>query len=362
MKVAIRADASLQIGTGHVMRCLTLAEALKNQGAEVYFICREHHGNLIDQIQRLGFKVHKLSCLDRLAYVGTDENSPQLFHANWLGVSQQQDAEQCKPVLELISPDWMIVDHYAIDYHWHNTLKSNYKKLMVIDDLADRRHECDLLLDQTFAREQKDYQMLVPEGCQFLLGSQFALLRSEFAQWREFSLQRRNKSELKKLLITMGGVDSENVTWQVLDALAGSELPMDLTITVIMGVTAPNLDSVKQIAENMPCKTEVKVDVTNMAELMANADIAIGAVGATTWERCALGLPTIIMIMADNQVYASTKLDKVNIGWLLRSPVEINKILSNLRIESGTILSEITKAAISITDGKGVDRVCEFII
>ena len=172
---------------------------------------------------------------------------------------------------------------------------------MVIDDLADRQHDCDILLDQTYGRNAKDYQSLVPNSCLLLCGSEYALLRKEFAQWREYSLKRRSKGELKHLLINLGGVDKDNLTTQILKELSKSDLPRNCIITVVMGATSPWIDTVQQQATVMPWPTTVKVGVSNMAELMANSDLAIGAAGSTTWERCCLGLPSIVIFMAENQ-------------------------------------------------------------
>jgi UDP-2,4-diacetamido-2,4,6-trideoxy-beta-L-altropyranose hydrolase len=311
MKVVIRVDASLHIGTGHVMRCLTLAEALKGKSVQVEFICREHEGNLIGFIQDKSFKVHALSRTENdmeMSRFSTLDAENVLDHAHWLDATPQLDADACKVILKKISPDWLLVDHYAIDETWQRELQGTYQKLMVIDDLADRRHQCDLLLDQTFGRQPQDYQKLVPENCQMLLGSQYALLRPEFAKWREYSLKRRENPEFKKLLITMGGVDKNNVAGQVLDELRNCDLPLDLEITIVMGGTAPYLEVVQQQAKTLPYKTEVKSNVSNMAEIMANADFAIGASGATTWERCCLGLPSIQILLAYNQKTIAEKI------------------------------------------------------
>ncbi|MDA9600635.1 UDP-2,4-diacetamido-2,4,6-trideoxy-beta-L-altropyranose hydrolase [Nitrosomonadales bacterium] len=311
MKICIRADASLKMGTGHVMRCLTLAVALKRKSAQVEFICGEHEGNLIDFIQGKGFKVHALSRTENdieMSRPSTFDAENVLEHSHWLGATPQHDADVCKVILKKIGPDWLVVDHYAIDETWQIELQGTYQKLMVIDDLADRRHQCDLLLDQTFGRQPQDYQKLVPENCQMLLGSQYALLRPEFAQWREYSLKRRENPELKKLLITMGGVDQNNVTGQVLDELRNCDLPLDLEITIIMGHTALHLELVQQQAKTLPYKIKVKSNVSNMAEIMANADFAIAAAGATTWERCCLGLPSIQILLAYNQKVIAEKI------------------------------------------------------
>lgn len=360
MKVVIRVDASLQIGTGHVMRCLTLAEALKSQGAQVTFICRAHTGNLIQRIESQGFKVHTLTKTSMPAafdqklesVVDSELYSNKLFHAEWLGAPQLQDAEQSKPILEAIQPDWLIVDHYAIDQNWQACLKATYKKLMVIDDLADRAHLCDLLLDQTYGRQYQDYEHLVPQHCQMLLGSQFALLRPEFAQWRAYSLERRATPEFKQLLITMGGVDPDNVTGQVLQAVNQLKLPEGLVITVVMGPTAPHLESVRKQAQTMVCATNVLVDVINMAEIMANSDLAIGAAGATTWERCCLGLPTIQMVIADNQENSAKILAKDQVVRV----VKIVQLSSNVLANTLSSMNQLILKSSLVTDGLGCQR------
>jgi UDP-2,4-diacetamido-2,4,6-trideoxy-beta-L-altropyranose hydrolase len=356
MKIVIRVDASPQIGTGHVMRCLALAEALKEKGASVEFICREHKGHLIERIQNQGFSVYTLSNTTKPG----DFEYGNLHHSAWLGETQIEDADQCRPVLDNVQPDWLIVDHYAIDQAWQSELKGAFRKLMVIDDLSDRHHQCDLLLDQTYGRQEEDYQGLVPEYCQMLLGSQYALLRPEFALWREYSLQRRARPELQKLLITMGGVDSDNITGQVLHALATCELPKALEITVVMGAIAPHLAVIKAQAAAMPYKTKVKVDINNIAEIMANADLAIGAAGATTWERCCLGLPSLLVVLAENQVLIAKLIAQSNVAVVLdKSKLPRTCLaLHSLYKES----QEYSRRSSEVTDGNGVRKVLEQIL
>jgi UDP-2,4-diacetamido-2,4,6-trideoxy-beta-L-altropyranose hydrolase len=351
VKVVVRVDASLRIGTGHVMRCLTLANALRQQGTEVTFICREHEGNLIERIEQQGFQVYKLAQNTELNTEIDSSEREQLYGTQWLGTTQQQDAEQCEPILDEIQPDWLIVDHYAIDQTWQALLKENYKKLMVVDDLADRQYQCDILLDQTYGRKEEDYLGLVPKNCQMLLGSQYALLRPEFAEWRDYSLKRRASPELKKLLITMGGVDPDNITGQVLEALKNCDLPEALEIIVVMGETAPNIDAVKTKAKEMPYITQVKTNVINMAELMANADLAIGAAGATTWERCCLGLPSIQVVIADNQKEIANNLQEINAIKVLDNMSNLSKNIDSLEQK----LSVYSMSASKVVNGLGVE-------
>jgi UDP-2,4-diacetamido-2,4,6-trideoxy-beta-L-altropyranose hydrolase len=364
IKVAFRVDASLQMGTGHVMRCLTLADALALQGGECQFICREHPGNLIEHIRSKGFQVHALPLRDsagaNLIAVNVPTAEPQLAHAAWLGSTQEKDAAECTAILSELIPDWLIVDHYALDARWETALKSHYRKLMVIDDLADRPHQCDLLLDQTFGRNAKDYAPWLPDACTLLCGSQYSLLRPEFADLRAYSLERRKKPQLEHLLITMGGVDKDNATGQVLEALKSTELPANCRITVVMGTTAPWLAEVRQLAEQMPWSTTVKVGVSNMAQLMAESDLAIGAAGATSWERCCLGLPTLMLVLADNQRTVAHSLEHASAVYLLQGPQEILDRLPHLLnrlVSSPAQRASMSQAASHIADGHGVATV-----
>jgi UDP-2,4-diacetamido-2,4,6-trideoxy-beta-L-altropyranose hydrolase len=359
VKIAFRADASLQMGTGHIMRCLTLAEELAATGAECQFICREHSGNLIKRIREKGFLVHALPAPNQGANPLNPGEAP-LAHAHWLGASWQQDAEACEVILSKLRSDWLVVDHYALDVRWETSLKRYYDRLMVIDDLADRQHECDLLLDQTLSRNTADYKSRVADDCMLLCGSHYALLRPEFAALRAYSLQRRSTPKLRRLLITMGGVDKDNATGQVLQALTSCNLREVSQIVVVMGATAPWLDYVKEQAERMPWPTIVEVGVIDMAQLMADSDLAIGAAGATSWERCCLGLPTLMFVLAENQKAAAVNLEQagavtlLSLGAHLRE--ELIKAITQLTHNKYHFKS-LAEHAKKITDGTG----CQFV-
>jgi UDP-2,4-diacetamido-2,4,6-trideoxy-beta-L-altropyranose hydrolase len=344
MKIVFRVDSSLVMGSGHVMRCLTLAQALKENSVNVEFICRKHKGNLIDKISSNEFNVHELEILEEI--------DDKLAHSHWLGATQQQDADDCIEILKAEKIDWLIVDHYALDRQWQQELKPYYAKLMVIDDLADRKHLCDVLLDQTFGRSPQDYKELAPKSAKLLMGSKYALLRPEFEKYRQYSLNRRKDENFKKLLVNMGGTDSDNITGKMIERLQTAKLPKDVEITIVMGKTAPHLASVIDSANKLPYRSEVKVDVDNMAELMANTDIAIGASGATTWERCCLGLPTIQLITAYNQEFIARKLNKINAIKL----VEVDDVVENLENFQHWMKST-GESASKVTNGSGINRV-----
>ena len=261
MKIAFRTDASLQMGRGHVLRCLTLADGLKARGAQCHFISREHPGHLLDTIRQRGFKVFSLAGNKQQAIAATNSIANEIptprqepSHAAWLGSSWQLDASDTTAILSDLQPDWLVVDHYALDQRWEKALAPHYKKLMVIDDLADRTHQADLLLDQNLGRQPQDYQALVPASCLVLTGPRYALLRPEFAVLRDASLKRRATAQgkqIKQLLITMGGVDLPNATGQVLEALKTCLLPTDCRITVVMGAAAPALEQVRSLVRQV---------------------------------------------------------------------------------------------------------------
>ena len=367
MKVAFRTDASLQMGSGHVMRCLTLADALKAQGADCHFINREHPGHLLEVIRQRGYKVNSL-----LAHVSPVQKaiksivktapSPQQepAHAAWLGSTWQTDAQETAAILASLQPDWLVADHYALDQRWEETLAPHYRKLLVIDDLADRPHRCDLLLDQNLGSQPEHYAPWVPAHCQVLTGPQYALLRPEFAALRPYSLQRRQaQPALRQLLITMGGVDQPNATGQVLQALKTCALPAECRITVVMGLTAPWLQNVRELAAQMPWPTDVVVNVNNMARRMADSELAIGAAGSTSWERCCLGLPTLMVVLAENQQAGAQALEAAHAACLIGG---VSDIATQLPLAVRELIdvdrqSRMSLAASAITDGQGVEKI-----
>ncbi len=341
------------------MRCLTLADTLTALGAECHFICREHSGSLIEYIRGKGYCVYALEYVPPQASIAVPSVEPQLVHSAWLGSTQAQDAIECAGVLSELQPDWLIVDHYALDVQWETALQPYYRKLMVIDDLADRVHVCHLLLDQNLGRKEQDYAGLVPDYCQIFVTPQFALLRPEFAELREYSLNRRANPQLKHLLITMGGVDQPNATCQVLEAMRGCPLPADCRITVVMGAAAPWLAQVQAQAALMPWPTEVLVNIDDMAQRMADSDLAIGAAGSTSWERCCLGLPSIVLVLADNQRFISFQLDRAGAASALHLSVDWLGTLHQLigQYFKPENLAQMSAAAAKVCDGLGAQRI-----
>jgi UDP-2,4-diacetamido-2,4,6-trideoxy-beta-L-altropyranose hydrolase len=335
------------------MRCLTLADELRNRGAECHFICRQHSGNLIDLIRGRGFVVVAIpnGSADFWAEVAMPTG-----HAQWLGCDWQTDAKQTLAVIKMIRPDWLVVDHYAIDGRWEKVLRPKVRRMLVIDDLANRTHLCDLLLDQNLGRGSSDYAAKVPPQCVVLAGPRYALLRREFQANRRDSLLRRKNPKLRRLLVSMGGIDTPNATVKVLEALKKCALPEGFRILVVMGPHAPWLTQVEDVAITMPWHTEVRVGVDNMALLMAKSDMAIGAAGSTVWELCCLGVPSLIIVLAENQRPAAAALVKSS---AIRS-FDLTNLAVDLKssIENIDWFRDASEHASEVCDGRG----CQFIV
>jgi len=363
-KVVFRVDASLLIGNGHVMRCLTLANVLAEGGAKCHFICREHKGHLFDIIHSHNHILHSLS--DEII---DEENKPlskdghiKLSHASWLGCHWQVDAIQSRNVIDKIKPDLLVIDHYAIDYAWESYVYDESRKVMVIDDLANRRHLCDFLHDQTYRRKAKDYKRYIPVKTELLLGTRFSLLRPEFFKIREYSLKRRsaNRSVIKQLLISIGGVDSDNLTGKIITELLNTNLLNKMKVIIVLGGNAPWRDDIVKLTKMAPKNNiEIKVDVTNMAEIASNSDLAIGAAGGSTWERCCLGVPTIQFVIAVNQMKIANTLSEIHsvIDITISEVKKLKEIIANMH----NMLPKLSVISSSIANGKGVYNVIDYL-
>lgn len=353
--VVFRADASIQIGSGHVMRCLALADRLSQSGNSCSFITRDFPGNLSELIRRHGHKVFVLNC-DTSQGDGFDFDSG-LSHSAWLGVSQIHDAVESSEIVGSIEPDWLVVDHYALDTRWERKVCPPQTKLLVIDDLADRSHNADLLVDQTFGRPSTDYLTLLPPHCKVLAGSEYALLRPEFSFLRKDALRQRSQRPFGNVLVNLGGADKNNCTKAVLEVLNDCSFPEHTTIRVVLGEASPWVAAVDEAAGKLKWPTEVIVGAQNMAELMAQADLAIGAAGSTSWERCVLGLPSIQIVVAENQRLIAELLSRAG-------AVKVVEDVSQLPSFVATMpewLSEVSERCSKVADGMGCDRVVKIM-
>ncbi len=358
--IAFRVDASVEIGSGHVMRCLTLADALGERGYFCHFVCRDLPGNMSAQIRARGHVVQELTKVGD-STVEVSGRRPPLAHSSWLGVNWELDAEQSRQALDTIRPEWVVVDHYALDAEWESAAVPIPAQLLVLDDLADRKHNADILLDQNLGRSSKDYDGLVPDRSLRLIGPEYALIRPEFALSRERALARRGSAEVERVFVSMGGMDKDNSTGKILDILAQGNLPTGCRISVTLSSRAPWLEAVAAQAKQMHCKTDVLVDATNIAELMADADLAIGAGGSTAWERCCLGLPTVVLILAENQAPGARALEKAGAAVLVGRIEDFDwekRFIDGVMFASQpSNLASLSAGAAEVCDGMGAERV-----
>lgn len=335
------------------MRCLTLADALKQRGAQTCFISRDLPIHLRGMLVAKG---HELVLLDS---VQNDVALDELAHAHWLGVSQAQDAADSIKALHGVDWDWLIVDHYALDARWESMLRHTAKKILVIDDIADRRHDCDMLLDQNFyADMDARYTAKVPAHCRLLLGPHYALLRDEFRQLH--GQVKPRTGPVKRILVFFGGVDADNYTALAIEVLANISIK-DLQVDVIIGAQHPHRAEIESacVERGFVCHTQT----SRMAELMAAADLAIGAGGSATWERCCLGLPALLVALADNQINIAKALNLLGaciyVGALkTASATNMRNVIVSLLVAQDQ-LKILSEKSYSLVDGLGVDRVCQ---
>ncbi len=354
-KIAIRVDASSNIGSGHVMRCLVLADALAANGHHLTFVCRALPGDLSSLIRDRGHRVTVLETKKSRA-----DNDGKTY-STWLPVDQREDAEQTFDALSALRPDWIVVDHYALGLTWETMLRPLCSRMMAIDDLADRPHKVEVLLDQNFGRYEKDYDGYLPTTTRRLIGPKFALLAPQFRELRSSGQGDRARTKIGRLLITMGGVDKDNVTGDVLNVLKANAPSSLAHIDVVLGRNALNIENIRARLDGFGSSCQLHIDTTEMAELMAAADLAIGAGGSTSWERCCLFLPTLMVSLADNQDMAVHALSRagaaVDLGRAPHADFAKNLAASLSAIEASDALAQISRAAGRICSGDGTERV-----
>lgn len=342
MRALIRTDASVEIGSGHLMRCLTLADQLAGKGADVAFVCRDLPGGMFDLLQVRGYRSARFS-------LGAD--------------SQQADAEATIRAAQNLFPDgldWLVVDQYQLDALWECALRPHARKIMVIDDIANRRHECDLLLDQNYESTER-YRKLVPENCCLLLGPKFALLRPEYAEYRK-SMKSRNRG-MQRALVFFGGSDDRNITGLSVEALSERDL-RNLDVDVVIGANYRHRERLESQVAQRP-KTLIYGPRPHLADLMAQADFAIGAGGVTNWERMCLGLPSLVVTTADNQVPISEILNNEGAIRLVGDSegITTDNLLSAIvdEIEMHQYLRR-SEIALRKCDGMGTQRVIDALL
>ncbi|OFW45713.1 MAG: UDP-2,4-diacetamido-2,4,6-trideoxy-beta-L-altropyranose hydrolase, partial [Acidobacteria bacterium RIFCSPLOWO2_12_FULL_67_14b] len=255
--------------------------------------------------------------------------------------------------------DILVVDHYGLDSAFEEAARGWAKGVVVIDDLADRRHACDLLVDTAPDRTEADYAAWVPAGCRLLLGPRYALVRPRFAALRRSALARRATAHpVRRMLVSLGGTDPADVTSRALEGIARSGVKAE--VDVVLGRVTPHLDRVRAAARRVPRATRVLSEVSDMAALMAKADLAVGAGGTTTWERCCLGLPTVLVTTARNQEHQAAALAArgaaLHLGW--HEEVTAEKVAAAVArlADDGAERRRLALAAAELCDGEGASR------
>jgi UDP-2,4-diacetamido-2,4,6-trideoxy-beta-L-altropyranose hydrolase len=338
MRFLCRTDASLSIGTGHVVRCATLAAALRERGHEVHFLCRTDSGNLNQWLEAQGFPIGRLAGAANEAF------------------SADADARSSRAAVEGERYDWLVVDHYGLDIGWERAMASVADRIFVIDDIG-RAHDCDTLLDQNYANPIHDaYRAAAPRGCELLLGPQFALVRPEFCAMRPVSLARK-RAKVARLLVFMGGSDPLNETTKALNGIRRAEIS-PLAVDVVIGGGNPHVEAVQAACAHLP-NGSLHVQTSRMAELMTQADCAVCAGGSTTWERCVLGLPALVTILAENQSGAARSIDAAGgqqlLGW--HDALTGEDYAAALSALDAAKLHRMSEVSAGICDGRGAGRV-----
>lgn len=292
MNIAFRLDAHPDIGVGHLSRCSTLAAALRERGCRVLFVLRAPSPGIAAMVRQNGFELAELPAW------GDNSMTRDLPHASWRGGNQADDARQTAEAIERWTGgppcDWLVVDHYGLDRTWENALRPFTRRLLVVDDLADRNHDADVLLDvNAYLAPQHRYAGKVPDGCTLLLGPRFVMLREEF----ESGHATPEPAGPLVVNISFGGTDPPNLTGKALSAIA----TLGVEVDVVLGPMNPHAASLRE-QWSRHANIHIHQDTRNIAALFARAHLAIGAAGSTTWERMRMGVPSILYSLAENQI------------------------------------------------------------
>ena len=334
MKLLVRVDASTQIGTGHVMRCLALAQVLQEAGGEAIFVMAEA-SKLETRLKSEGMEV---------VYLSTQ-------------IASSEDAKETASFAQELGTNWVVIDGYHFGGNYQEIIKNLGLRLLFFDDYGHADHYyADLVLNQNISAYESLYANRQPDT-HLLLGTRYALLRREFWQWRGW--ERQVSPVANKILVTLGGSDPDNVTLKVIQALQLVKIEQ-LEVVIVVGGSNPHYEQLQSAAEASQFSIRLERNVTNMPKLMAWADVAVTSGGSTSWELAFMGLPSLLLILADNQ-WSSTKklcgLSGRNLGWHKDvSSGEIAETISELMASAQT-RAKMVRNGQKLVDGKGANRV-----
>jgi UDP-2,4-diacetamido-2,4,6-trideoxy-beta-L-altropyranose hydrolase len=336
MKILIRVDASTQIGTGHIMRCLALAQVLQDEGGEAIFVLATHAPNLESRLKSEGMKVVHLD----------------------VEMGSIEDASETSALAHSCGCQWVVADGYHFLGECQRIIKDAGLSLLFIDDYGHAEHYyADFVLNQNVYAHEGFYQNR-ESYTKLLLGTKYALLRREFWQWQGW--EREIPPVARKILVTLGGADPDNVTLKVIQAFQEVTVE-ELEVVVVVGGSNPHYEKLLAAVEKSGVSIELRRNVTNMPDLMAWADVAIAAGGSTTWELAFMGLPYLLIVLADNQKTIANTLNNmevaINLGW--HSDVSAESLSQNITqlIKEEKRRSPMLKLSQNLIDGDGSVRV-----
>ncbi|MHB1218285.1 MAG: UDP-2,4-diacetamido-2,4,6-trideoxy-beta-L-altropyranose hydrolase [Alphaproteobacteria bacterium] len=333
-KLAVfRADASTAIGSGHVRRCLAIATALRHDGWKCRFAVGEESLLVVPELTVGEFEVRTLAPDVAGAAEAVARSAPDGCHL-------------------------LVVDHYRLGRAFESSARRFASRVVAIDDLADRAHDCDVLVDATPGRSAADYRSQVADGTALLLGPAYAPLRPAFAAAR--IIRGTHSRDASRLLVNFGGTDPDNVTGAVLAALSNQQLPENLTVDIVLGRGAQHASSVTAQVAAMPARFRLHLDAPEMASLMAGADVAIGAGGVSALERCCVGLSSVVIAIAENQRLVAVSLAEKGAALLARDADDAARRAVAL-LGDRPAQRAMSDAAMSLCDGRGAARIAAWI-
>lgn len=355
-KIVFRVDSGSHIGVGHIMRCLALARKLKEKNHDNYFVTNNHVGNINSVIE----KDFKLELIGGGLQKALEENE-KLNYKLWIGESLEEDLKNTNAFIDRIGGcDLFIVDHYAIDSEYEKKIKAG--KIMVIDDLANRRHFCDILIDQNITADEKIYSSLLDKKSHLLMGPSFALLREEFKSLRSKVDPRHFDRQTRSILVFFGGADSEGLSLRFASIMG--ELLNKYEFHFVLKKTHRDFADLNQILLSHPHCT-LHSFVENFGELMLKMDLFIGAGGTTSWERASLGVASVLVAVAENQMGNCKRLHETDNCYFIGRSSDLQsedwlRFFAQI-VSDESLWYRLRKNSFALVDALGTQRVAEEI-
>lgn len=354
--ILIRVDSSFTIGSGHVYRCLALATELTRHQRVVIFACKPFNGHFMDVIKQHGFSVWEMT-------LPSSHDTSIADYDDWLQGTQQDDATQFLAIIHQLSNkghdiEWIVVDHYGLDHRWESQVATHKRQLLVIDDLVNRNHHSALLLDQTFMRTASDYRHLTDENCQILAGLDYCLLRDEFSSPKQHRQEVKNTITLG---VYMGASDVANVTKTVFQRLL-DYTEAEFSISIVVGANYQYLGELVAIQEKTERQVEISRAPVDMVSFNLKCDLVFGAGGTSTWERCALATPSVLVCLADNQQHIVSIMSQQQFSYKLddiHDHQEFQSLISSIDWKN---LADLGARCQKLVDGMGCQRVVQAML